>query len=95
VLACEIDLGSEPLKSVFLPKLLRLGETVRPEGGERAAVVVLTRGGQRATLLQDFGHSYSHQRSELIVLELPTAPGQTALPELRLKLGIDCARVPS
>jgi hypothetical protein len=48
VLAAEVDLGTEPLKSVFLPKLVRLGALLAESGGgSRSGIAVLTKGKRR------------------------------------------------
>jgi hypothetical protein len=87
-------LGTEPLQSVFGPKLVRLAETLRPAAGENAAIVVFTRGRQRRAFLQRSLGAFSGG-AEVIILDLPTVSGRLALPELRSKLGIDAAVVPS
>jgi hypothetical protein len=43
LLACEIDLGSERLASVFLPKLDRLGAAFA-EATHETGIVIFTRG---------------------------------------------------
>jgi len=56
LLACEIDLGCERLATVFLPKLERLRELLNDAAeGDRAGIVVFTRGGRRVELLE--GHA--------------------------------------
>jgi hypothetical protein len=56
LLACEIDLGCERLATVFLPKLERLRELLNDAAeGDRAGIVVFTRGSRRVELLE--GHA--------------------------------------
>jgi hypothetical protein len=56
LLACEIDLGCERLATVFLPKLERLRELLNDATeGDRAGIVVFTRGNRRVGLLE--GHA--------------------------------------
>jgi hypothetical protein len=56
LLACEIDLGCERLATVFLPKLDRLRELlIDAVEGDRAGIVVFTRGSRRVELLE--GHA--------------------------------------
>lgn len=50
VVACEVDLGGEPLRSVFLPKLRRLTDAL-PWAAERA-IVAFTRGEKRRDLIR-------------------------------------------
>ena len=53
LLACEIDLGCERLTTVFLPKLERLRELLNDAAeGDRAGIVVFTRGSRRVELLE-------------------------------------------
>jgi len=53
VLAVEVDLGTEPIQSVFLPKLGKLcGVLDRWFGGMRATVLVLVPGKRRMASLQ-------------------------------------------
>lgn len=92
VLACEIDLGTEPLQSLFVPKLVRLADTLRPGDRENAAIVVLTRGPQRRASLKRLLSRIS-DGVEIIILDLPSVSGRNALPELRLKLGMDAASI--
>ncbi|MGA8806605.1 MAG: replication-relaxation family protein [Thermoanaerobaculia bacterium] len=55
LLAWEIDLGCERLATVFLPKLERLRELLNDAAeGDRAGIVVFTRGSRRVELLE--GH---------------------------------------
>ena len=54
LLACEIDLGCERLATVFLPKLERLRELLNDAAeGDRAAIVIFTRGSRRVELIAD------------------------------------------
>jgi hypothetical protein len=53
LLACEIDLGCERLATVFLPKLERLSELLSDAAeGDRAGIVIFTRGSRRVELLE-------------------------------------------
>jgi hypothetical protein len=88
VLAFEVDLGTEPVQSVFVPKLVRLAETLRPEHQEKSAIVVLTMG-RRAFSVRKAIDGYAAGATELLVLDLPPEPGRAALPHLRSSLGID------
>jgi hypothetical protein len=53
LLACEIDLGCERLATVFFPKLERLRELLSDAAeGDRAGIVVFTRGSRRLQLFE-------------------------------------------
>jgi hypothetical protein len=72
-LACEIDLGGEPLKRVFLPKLDRLSDMLLARStGAPSAILVLTRGARRAELLRDHA---SRTALPLLVELLPREGG--------------------
>jgi len=83
ILACEIDLGSERLNGVFLPKLGRLAEALdQRNASARGGIVVLTRGARRVTLIRDFA-ARQNPDSPIIALELPLENGPAGLEELR------------
>lgn len=55
VLAAEVDLGGERLNAIFLPKLLRLQDLMYEWAGNApASILILTKGAQRAAILQRF-----------------------------------------
>jgi hypothetical protein len=82
VLACEVDLNTENLARVFLPKLKCLAESLT---GERGAVLILTNGRRRADLLREFAER--HRTAIPIMVEmLPRAFGARGLEDLRKQL---------
>jgi hypothetical protein len=85
VLACEIDLGAERLKGVFLPKLARLVAAVEGWAGTSpAAVLILTRGGRRAVAIREaIGTGV---QVPMLVATLPAAAGREGLRELQREL---------
>ena len=82
LLACEIDLGTENLARVFLPKLRRLARSLRESAGERAAILVLTQGRRRMELLNNAATTFDR----LLVELLPQGTGAQALSEYRERL---------
>lgn len=92
VLACEIDLGAERLKGVFLPKLVRLAAAVQGWAGtSRSAILILTRGGRRATAIRDGVSAITDV--PVLVATLPTAVGREGLRQLQAELeGATAAR---
>ena len=85
VLACEIDLGAERLKSVFLPKLTRLATAVRVwAGSSPAAILVMTRGGRRAVAIRDALSAATDV--PMLVAMLPVAAGPEGLRQLQQEL---------
>jgi hypothetical protein len=83
ILACEIDLGSERLNGVFLPKLGRLAEALNQRNaGGRGGIVVLTRGRRRVTLIREFA-ARENPDSPIMAFELPLENGPAGLIELR------------
>jgi len=84
VLAFEIDLGAERLKTVFLPKLEKLQAEVRgwAEGGF-GAIVVLTRGERRGDAIRAIVASFD---VPVVVEELPRIAGRPAIGLLEAQL---------
>lgn len=83
-LASEIDLGTERLKTVFLPKLAKLGRVLRERSGKDAAILVLTEGERRADLVREFA---SRELPLTMVVEtMPKVFGADGLTELRTRL---------
>ena len=70
VVACEVDLGCEPLQRVFLPKLYRLGEIVN-SSATRALIAVFTRGRRRRLMIEQA----VRPADVFHILELPTTRG--------------------
>ena len=76
-IACEVDLGAEPLQRVFLPKLRRLGEAL-PQAGR--VIVVLTRGEKRKGMIQAAASSVA--ATPVLAFCLPSANGPGSIEEL-------------
>jgi hypothetical protein len=84
VCACEVDLGGERLTNVFLPKLVKLINLVRDWSGDSpSAVIVFTRGAQRAKSIRRLLASSAQDNVETLVQELPNSAGGNALSALR------------
>jgi hypothetical protein len=85
LLACEVDLGTERLTTVFCPKLVRLAASLAEVPAQKKAILVLTVGAKRIEHLQHFA---SEVRSgiSLIIERLPRAFGPEGLLELRTRL---------
>jgi hypothetical protein len=84
-LAFEVDLGSERLRKVFVPKLRLLQEVMGIWSGDARAIIVLTSGLRRAALLR--AHlSATEAAADLIVDTLPSTTGRQAIAELRDRL---------
>jgi hypothetical protein len=84
VLAVEIDLGAERLKSIFLPKLARLQVVaVDWSAGAPAAVLVLTRGRGRVAALRA---ALAESELPVLVRELPHDWGRPGLRQLAIAL---------
>jgi hypothetical protein len=84
LLAAEIDLGSERLKAVFVPKLARLCEELAEWAGAAPAVVlVLTRGPRRREAL---AAAVSNLSATVLVELLPAESGRACLRRLRDQL---------
>jgi hypothetical protein len=82
VLAVEIDLGTEPLKNVFFPKLDLLREMLASQAaGQPAAVLVLTVGPRRI-LAMEAGIADRPHAVPIVVLPLPKATGRASVAEL-------------
>jgi hypothetical protein len=82
VLAVEIDLGSEPLKNVFFPKLDLLREMLTTQAaGQPAAILVLTVGPRRI-LAMEAGIADRLHRIPIVVMALPKASGRASVAEL-------------
>lgn len=85
VLACEIDLGAERLKGVFLPKLARLvGAVQRWADQSPAAILILTRGGRRAQAIREGIGAGSPL--PMLVATLPATAGREGLRDLQREL---------
>lgn len=85
VLACEIDLGAERLKGVFLPKLARLVAAMQGWAGTSpAAILILTRSGRRATAIRDGVSTFTEV--PMLVATLPMAVGREGLRQLQQEL---------
>ena len=79
VLAVEIDLGSEPLKNVFLPKLDILRELLAAQAaGQPAAILVLTVGPRRIQALEAGIANRPHE-IPIVVTALPKATGRASI----------------
>ena len=79
VLAVEIDLGSEPLKNVFLPKLTILRELlVAQASGQAAAILVLTVGPRRIQSLKAAIANRPHE-IPIVVSPLPKTTGRASV----------------
>jgi DNA-binding MarR family transcriptional regulator len=77
VLAVEVDLGGERLKSVLLPKLARLREQLTQwAGGAPTAVLVLTRGEHRIVALRA---GLAADGVPVLVERLPALAGRSGL----------------
>ncbi len=85
VLACEIDLGAERLKGVFLPKLARLVGAVEAWADRSPAVIlILTRGGRRAEAIREaIGGAGA---IPMLVATLPRSAGREGLRDLQREL---------
>jgi hypothetical protein len=82
LLAVEVDLGAERMKSIFLPKLARLRLSAAEwAGGAPAAILVLTRGRGRVAALQ--AAVDPNDAVPILVQELPHDPGRPGLRVLR------------
>jgi hypothetical protein len=87
--ACEVDLGGERLAKVFLPKLIKLKNVVRDWSGDsRSAVLVFTRGAQRAASIRELLRSVVRDHLETVVHELPTVGGVEGLAVLARVLAV-------
>lgn len=86
VLAAEIDLGGERLKTVFVPKLARLCEEVTGwSSGAPAIVLVLTRGPRRREALAAAARDFTTATAVLVEL-LPVETGRAGLKQLTRQL---------
>jgi hypothetical protein len=82
VLAVEIDLGSEPLKNVFFPKLDLLREMLSTQAaGQPAAILVLTVGPRRIVAMEA-GIADRPHHVPIVVMALPKATGRASVAEL-------------
>jgi hypothetical protein len=86
MLAIEIDVGTEPIRGVLIPRLAALGETLLPfSGGAPVFVSVLTKGARRVTAI-----TASLQAASLpllvVVDALPSSAGRPGLSALRTLL---------
>ena len=86
LLVCEIDLGGESLRAVFMPKLELLRREVdRWRGASPAVVVVLTHGVRRVATLKD-AFCESNDDVAWCVEELPPSPGRRSIEDLQALL---------
>lgn len=83
-LACEIDLATERLKTVFFPKLAGLDRVLREKAGKNAAILVLTQGERRAELVRQFAES--ELAAPVIAETMPHLFGTIGLEQLRARL---------
>lgn len=84
-LAFEVDLGSERLRYVFVPKLVRLQDVLRSWSGGAIAIIVLTSGARRAALLREHLNGTAAV-TDVAVDALPRATGRQAIAELTDRL---------
>lgn len=76
VLACEVDLGAEPLNRVFIPKLRRLAEIAYSSSQPSdAAILVFTRGKRRRSMLEEGSSDIGSVHADLL-------PDTTGLPSI-------------
>ncbi|HEX6639734.1 MAG TPA: hypothetical protein VF215_01405 [Thermoanaerobaculia bacterium] len=81
LLGVEVDLGSERLNAVFLPKLDKLSTVMEAwAGGATAAIVLLTNNLRRRDTLR---LAVADLRVPVVVELLPRAPGRPGLAELQ------------
>ena len=85
LLGVEVDLGSERLKAVFLPKLEKLCAVMETWAGDAAAAIVLLTNNVRR---RDALRAAAADLSLPVVVELlPRAPGRPGLAELQTMFG--------
>ncbi len=84
-LAFEVDLGSERLRKVFVPKLVRLQDVLRSWSEGAIAIIVLTSGVRRAALLREHLNSTA-SLTDLVVDTLPRGTGREAIADLTARL---------
>lgn len=84
-LAFEVDLGSERLRHVFVPKLVRLQDVLRSWSRGAIAIIVLTSGARRAALLREHLNGTTSV-TDLVVDTLPQGTGRQAIAELTDRL---------
>jgi hypothetical protein len=83
LLVCEIDLGGESLRAVFIPKLELLRREVdRWRGTSPAVVVVLTHGVRRVATLKD-AFCESNDDVAWCIDALPLSPGRQSIEDLQ------------
>ena len=86
MLAIEIDIGTEPIRGVLIPRLVALGETLLPfSGGAPLFVSVLTRGSRRVTAITAAVQAASLP-VPVVVDSLPPSAGRPAFSALRTLL---------
>jgi len=85
LLAFEIDLGSERLRTVFVPKLRRMQNVLRSWSAGPAVIVVLTIGARRAASLRTQLDAPS-STVDIIIDTLPVTTGRQAIADLRDRL---------
>jgi hypothetical protein len=82
ILAVEIDLGSEPLKNVFFPKLDLLREMLMTQAAGQAAAILVLTVGPRRILAMEAGIADRPHAVPIVVLPLPKAAGRASVAEL-------------
>ena len=86
MLAIEIDIGTEPIRRVLIPRLAALSETLLPfSGGAPVFVSVLTKGWRRVTTITAAVQAASLPLP-VVVDALPSLSGRPALSALRALL---------
>jgi len=84
-IAFEVDLGSERLRTVFVPKLQLLHTIMRSWSSGAHIIIVLTAGARRAALLR--AQLSVHETSAGIIVDtLPAGSGRQAIAALRDRL---------
>jgi hypothetical protein len=81
-----IDIGTEPIRGVLIPRLVALGETLLPfSGGAPLFVSVLTRGSRRVAAITAAVQAASLP-VPVVVDSLPSSAGRPAFSALRTLL---------
>jgi hypothetical protein len=80
IIACEIDLGSERLSRVFMPKLIILQAEVRQWGGSgESKILVLTNSSHRAAIINNIVRM---EQLAIVAVCLPKSRGLAAISDL-------------
>lgn len=85
LLAFEVDLGSERLKTIFIPKLTRMQRLLHDWSAGPVAIIVLTVGVRRAASLRSQLDA-ARGPIDVIVDTLPLTTGRRAIADLRSRL---------